>query len=165
MKFDLVPIPTRPGTVDAIPPQIPSIRLAPTTPPFVFKLSPIPQASNLFELVSTIPSIVVDLVSVPPQTESLKIVPTTPALAIELATVLQGPQGMSGPDIDFFELEFVAIIDGAQSCTCVQTPSPSTRVWINGLRQSSSSFTLSGINVLFPESLNIRIGDLIQVEY
>jgi hypothetical protein len=61
--------------------------------------------------------------------------------------------------------EFVAQSAGAITRVYAFAPSASTKVFINGLRQSSSGFTVTGNEVELPDSLSIEAGDLIQIEY
>ena len=61
--------------------------------------------------------------------------------------------------------EFVAQADGEQDRTYANALPASTKVYINGLRQRGASFTINGSSITLPVTLQIRAGDLIQVEY
>jgi len=86
---------------------------------------------------------------------------STVSLAVQ--ALMRGPQGASGglSNVD----EFVATVGGTQTRTYETAPSASTMVFINGLRQSGSSFSITNTSITLPSTLNIEIGDLIQVEY
>ena len=61
--------------------------------------------------------------------------------------------------------EFVAQTNGAITRVYATAPSPSTKVFINGLRQGGSNYTVSGDEVLLSASLSIESGDFVQIDY
>lgn len=61
--------------------------------------------------------------------------------------------------------EFIAQTSGAITRTYATTPSPSTKVFINGLRQASTEFTISGDEVLLSGDLQIEADDFVQIDY
>lgn len=86
-----------------------------------------------------------------------------------------GPQGDVGPEgppgtatfvgisTDF---EYTATVDGIQSFTIPNTPlQTGYKLFINGLRQSKSSYTVTTDVVELPDSLNILTNDFIIFEY
>lgn len=97
----------------------------------------------------------------------------TPTYKVYVSDI--GPQGIQGPEgppgavtLNGFptDHEYTALIDGAQSFT-LENPAFQNgyKLFVNGLRQSRSAYTVSGITVELPDSLNILTGDLIILEY
>lgn len=110
-------------------------------------------------------TVLVEIVN--PSADTVDVVEST-LVVVEVVTA--GPQGIQGPrgvnagtDLDEFEL--VAATDGAQSLTLPAASGASHILYINGLAQRRSSYTVSGANVTLPDTLNIRTGDVLVVDY
>jgi hypothetical protein len=97
----------------------------------------------------------------------------TPTYKVYVSDI--GPQGIQGPEgppgsvtLEGFptDHEYVAIADGAQEFT-TENPvfAQGYKLFVNGLRQSRSAYTVSGTTVELPDSLNILTNDLIIFEY
>lgn len=86
---------------------------------------------------------------------------------VEVAGI-QGPQGIqgpAGPNGTIIPVEVTASQDGAQ---LIQTSSlVSSEYWlhINGLEQSKSNYSVSGMTVTIPSTMNVKAGDVLTFEY
>lgn len=82
---------------------------------------------------------------------------------------IQGIQGIPGAvTLNGFptDHEYTALVNGAQSFT-LENPAfmGGYKLYVNGLRQSKSAYTVVGNTVALPDSLNILTNDLIIFEY
>lgn len=81
---------------------------------------------------------------------------------------LQGPQGNPGPpgNGSTAEQTEAALIHGTQTMTLAFLPVAGTiSLYINGLRQFASSFSVVNNIITMPADLNINAGDFVTIEY
>lgn len=79
---------------------------------------------------------------------------------------IQGPPGEVTINGVFDEHEFMATTDGEQAINLGVTPLvKGYRLFINGLRQSKSSYAVAGSTLVLPDTLGIETGDMIVFEY
>lgn len=91
--------------------------------------------------------------------------PQTPGvIRIEGTPGPEGPAGASGGSAYLID-EFTATSDGQQVRSYAQNCALGTNVYINGLKQTPNSFTVSGNSITLPTELNIEVGDIIVVEH
>jgi hypothetical protein len=76
----------------------------------------------------------------------------------------QGLPGVGGGSPSHSEVEFQAALDGSQSVLLTLTASD-IDVFINGLKQSRTSYIFSAPNLSLPGTLNIMAGDIITIIY
>ena len=102
-----------------------------------------------------------------PQTADLQVTahgdPTIAQPSVETTSTSSGPSvDIAIPTYAPFHVdEFVAAQDGATTRNYGAAPSPKATLFINGLRQAGSAFTVSGMSATFPDTLEIKTGDLI----
>lgn len=97
----------------------------------------------------------------------------TPTYKVYVSDI--GPQGIEGPpgppgsvSLEGFptDHEYTALVNGVQSFTLENPAFPNGfKLFVNGLRQSASAYSVSGSTVELPDSLNILTNDLIIFEY
>ena len=81
--------------------------------------------------------------------------------SLTTAFTTQPPSGGASQLVD----EYTATVNGAQTRT-VATPLPSSAMlYINGLAQSATAFSVSGTTATYPATLNIQVGDLVTLVY
>lgn len=120
----------------------------------------------------------------------ITFVQATDSLSVELANFLRGPkgddgepgvQGDPGPAGDTGPrgdtgpagagagssslFEIAAAQGGEQLCDLGAVPPGRVSVYINGLRQRSNAYTIADAIVTLPADLEIRVDDLLQIEF
>ena len=75
----------------------------------------------------------------------------------------QGPRGLSGTaSITMTEVFYLAVAPGSQTIILSGPPGNFMMLFINGLGQSRTEYTISGNSLLLPPTLNIMAGDEIR---
>lgn len=106
-----------------------------------------------------------------PQTADLQVTahgdPTISTPSVATSGTLSGPSvDIAIPTYAPFHVdEFIAAEDGALTRNYAAAPSPKATLFINGLRQAGSAFTVSGMSATFPDALQITTGDLVTFNY
>lgn len=95
--------------------------------------------------------------------------PSTPEETPGVVTIVgspgpAGPPGASG-GASYLIDEYTATSSGQQQRNYPQNCAAGTNVFINGLKQTPSSFTVSGNSITLPSELSIQVGDLIVIEH
>ena len=76
-----------------------------------------------------------------------------------------GPAGPTGPSGVLQEYAATAIASGAQTATLSPAATANGILYINGVAQPRSSYSVSGVTLTLPAGLAIQIGDVIVFDY
>lgn len=92
------------------------------------------------------------------------------SFALQIAPVIKGAKGDQGDPgassvSDFDLYEAVASSDGEQVYDLTAVPAGRVTLLINGLRQQSNAYSVTGQIATLPADLHITIGDLIQIQF
>lgn len=95
-------------------------------------------------------------------------VTTAPATPVGVVTTPTAPvvtQPSTPSAFSLIEVEFTIATDGGTTHTLSDSGISNTMLFINGLLQSKSAYTVTGVTLVLPPSLNLFTGDAITFVY